>query len=68
MSNPTNGPKSVRSVLGATLKTYRVISPLVHGAMTPNGAMETRYNIGDQVDLTDAEAAPLLGHTVELAE
>ena len=66
MSNPTNGPKSVRSVLGATLKTYRVISPLEHGAMTPNGAILTRYEIGAEVDLTDAEAEPLLGHTVVL--
>jgi len=38
------------------LKTYEVISPLNHDG--------TPYAIGDTVDLADAQAAPLLGHTV----
>lgn len=35
---------------------YEVISPLKHDLHV--------YAIGDQVELTEAEAAPLLGHTV----
>lgn len=45
--------------------TFNVISPLVHGVLVKDKPVETRYEIGDQVELTEAEAAPLLGHTVE---
>ena len=40
-------------------KTFEVISPLHHD--------QEAYAIGDQVELTEAEAAPLLGHTVKPA-
>lgn len=56
--NPTSADQ-------AKTATYNVISPLTHGVMVKDKAVETRYEIGDQVELTEAEAAPLLGHTVE---
>lgn len=37
---------------------YIVISPLSHDLV--------EYSIGDEVGLTEAEAAPLLSHTVQL--
>lgn len=37
---------------------YIVISPLSHDLID--------YAVGDEVDLTEAEAVPLLGHTVRL--
>ncbi|GCL64322.1 hypothetical protein [Pseudaquabacterium pictum] len=49
----------------AKTATYNVISPLTHGVLVKDKPVETRYEIGDQVDLTEAEAAPLLGHTVQ---
>lgn len=36
--------------------TYKVVSPLEH-----DGEL---YAVGDEVALTEAQAAPLLGHTV----
>ena len=45
--------------------TYTVISPLHHGVLVDGEAIETRYEPGETVDLTEAEAAPLLGHTVK---
>ena len=38
-------------------KTFDVISPLDHD--------QERYEPGEQVELTEAQAAPLLGHTVK---
>lgn len=40
--------------------TYTVISPLIHGVLVKDKPVETRYEIGETVDLTEAEAAPLL--------
>lgn len=40
----------------ASTSTYRVISPLDH-----DGEL---YAVGDDVALTDAQAASLIGHTV----
>lgn len=37
--------------------TYRVISPLQHD--------DTRYEVGDEVELSALQAEALLGHTVE---
>jgi hypothetical protein len=37
--------------------TYVVTSPLEHD--------QVLYEIGEEVDLTEAQAAPLLGHTVK---
>lgn len=45
--------------------TYTVISPLHHGVLVDGEAIETRYEPGETVDLTEAEAAPLLEHTVK---
>ena len=39
------------------VKPYEVVSPLDHDG--------ERYAIGDQVELSDLHAAPLLGHTVK---
>jgi hypothetical protein len=36
--------------------TYVVVSPLDHD--------QVRYALGEEVELTEAEAEPLLGHTV----
>lgn len=44
--------------------TYTVISPLRHGVLVDGKAETTDYAPGDPVDLTEAEAQPLLGHTV----
>lgn len=41
----------------ATKKTFEVISPLQHDLVD--------YEVGSTVELTAAEAAPLLGHTVK---
>lgn len=40
----------------AAKATYVVISPLEHD--------QVLYEIGEEVELTDAQAEPLLGHTV----
>lgn len=45
--------------------TYTVISPLHHGVLVDGEAIETRYEPGETVGLTEAEAAQLLGHTVK---
>lgn len=40
-----------------TVQTYTVVSPLEHDLV--------RYEIDEEVELTAAQAAPLLGHTIE---
>ena len=45
--------------------TYTVVSPLHHGVLVDGEAIETRYEPGETVGLTEAEAAQLLGHTVK---
>lgn len=40
-----------------TTSTYTVISPLEHDLEL--------YAVGKEVELTEAQAAPLLGHTVQ---
>lgn len=52
----------------AKTASYTVISPLVHGVLVKDKPVETRYEIGETVELTEAEAAPLLGHTVKPAQ
>ena len=54
-----------RAATDSVKATYAVISPLLHGVIVNGKAEVTAYEVGDSVDLTDAEAAPLLGHTVE---
>lgn len=43
----------------AAAKTYEVTSPLNHDLVD--------YEVGSTIELTEAEAAPLLGHTVKPA-
>lgn len=45
---------------GGDAKPYIVISPLDHDGQ--------RYMPGDQVELTDTQAAPLMPHTVKPAK
>jgi hypothetical protein len=45
--------------------TYLVISPLEHGEAVAGVNTATLYAEGDEVELTAAQAAPLLGHTVK---
>ena len=52
--------KAAQAAAKGTSKTYKVISPLNHDLED--------YAPGDQVELTEAEAAPLLGHTVKPAQ
>lgn len=62
-------PKAEKAADKTTEKTYVVVSPLHHGRPDPAGKAvvpPTIYAVGDEVELTDAEAAPLLGHTVQL--
>lgn len=40
----------------ATTARYEVVSPLRHDGEP--------YAVGDEIDLSEAQAAPLLGHTV----
>lgn len=49
----------------AKTASYIVISPLLRGAVVKEKLVETRYEVGETVELTEAEAAPLLGHTVQ---
>ena len=49
-------PKSPGRATPASTTAYVVISPLNHDGDV--------YAIGDEAELTDAQAAPLLGHTV----
>lgn len=51
--------KAAQAAAKGTLKTYEVISPLQHDLES--------YAPGDPIELTDAQAAPLLGHTVKPA-
>jgi hypothetical protein len=57
--NPTSADQA-----DAKTATYTVISPLVHGVLVKDKPVETRYEIGETVELTEAAAAPLLRHTV----
>lgn len=49
---------------------YIVTSPLRHGVLVKDDdgkdqSVETNYAVGDEIELTNAEAMPLLGHTVK---
>lgn len=57
-ATPSEQRRSVFDVLANDFATYRVISPLNHN--------HQNYMVGDTVELTGSEAAPLLGHTVVL--
>ncbi|MCU0918763.1 MAG: hypothetical protein MUF16_00245 [Burkholderiaceae bacterium] len=46
------------------VEVYEVISTLIHGELVDGQAVERRYEVGEQISLTAAQAAPLLGHTV----
>ena len=48
-----------QAAAAATTAGYEVISPLDHDG--------EHYAVGETVDLTEAQAAPLLGNTVKLA-
>lgn len=48
-----------QAAAAATTAAYEVVSPLDHDG--------DHYAVGDTVDLTEAQAAPLLGNTVKLA-
>lgn len=47
---------------------YKVIGPLRHGELVDGKVVQDDYVPGDTVQLTEAQAAPLLGHTVEPAK
>lgn len=42
------------------MKTYTVKSPINHGTVVDGKATEQRYEPGDDIDLDDSAAAPLL--------
>lgn len=67
MATKPKGPAAKSGEAQATA-TYEVVSPLLHGVLVDGQAVETRYEVGDPVELTEAEAAPLLGHTVKVPQ
>ena len=56
LPKPAVAPKSVFAALSVALFPYRVFSPLNHN--------NVEYGIGAEVEMTAAQAEPLLGHTV----
>lgn len=44
---------------------YLVVSRLVQGVLQGNTSVETTYEAGEHIELTEAEAEPMLGHTVK---
>lgn len=56
MSKKQDNPPPVENAAPGT-DAYEVLSPLEHDGV--------RYAIGERVQLTAAQAAPLLGHTVK---
>lgn len=67
----TPAPSRTAATGAATLAeraSYKVIGPLRHGEVVDGELVEDDYPPGSTIELTEAQAAPLLGHTVKPAK
>lgn len=57
-------PSSAPAAVAEEVAFYLVVDTLIHGELVDGHNVVKRYEVGDEIELTAAQAAPLLGRAL----